>query len=113
MVEKWKEITLIEKIIIGILAILVVAIILLIVGVAKNENNRIAEGVVVDKNFSNAYTTVTYIDAGYTKIPQQVYHPATYSIKIQGKKDDETVEYWFECTAEEYQQYKIGDYYKK
>lgn len=62
---------------------------------------------------NDAYTTVIYNKVGDTQIPQNVYHPESYQLKIQGEKDEEIVVYWFECTAEEYQQYSIGDYYKK
>ncbi len=67
----------------------------------------------IDKDYSSAYTTVEYIKNDGALIPKTVYHPEKYLMQIRGKKDDEIVDYWFECTAEEYQQYKIGDYYRK
>ena len=86
---------------------------LTIIASVMNENNRMSEGTVIDKHYSNAYTTVEYTKAGDTTILQNVYHPESYKLEIQGEKDEEIVTYWFECTAEEYQQYKIGDYYRK
>lgn len=86
---------------------------LAIIASVENENNRISEGIVIDKYYSIAYTTVVYTEIGDTKIPQTVHHPESYKLEIQGEKNEEIVEYWFECTAEEYQQYKIGDYYRK
>lgn len=101
-------------IIIAVFMILVVgAIALSIKASVENENNRISEGTVIDKGYSNAYTTVVYTEVGDTKIPHNVYHPESYQLEIQGEKDEKIVTYWFECTAEEYQQYKIGDYYRK
>lgn len=102
------------EIIIAIFMIFVAGLMALaIIASVENEINRISEGVVIDKNYSNAYTTVVYTEVGDTKIPHNVYHPESYKLKIQGEKDGEIVTYWFECTAEEYQQYKIGDYYMK
>lgn len=102
------------KIIIAIVMMIVTGVIAIaIIALVENENNRISEGVVIDKHYSNAYTTVEYIKVGDTTIPQNVYHPESYKLEIQGEKDGEIVTYWFECTAEEYQQYKIGDYCRK
>lgn len=104
----------ITEIIIAIVMIIVTGVTaLVIIASVANENNRISEGIVIDKNYRNAYTTVEYTKVGDTTIPQNVYHPESYKLEIQGEKNEEIVEYWFECTAEEYQQYKIGDYYRK
>lgn len=102
------------KIIIAIVMMIVTGVIaLVIIASVENESNRINERTVIDKHYSNAYTTVNYTKVGDTTIPQNVYHPESYKLEIQGEKDGEIVTYWFECTAEEYQQYKIGDYYRK
>lgn len=74
-----------------------------------NENNRIWEGVVVDKNFSPAYSSVS---GGRNNI--SAYSSGdSYQMCISGEKNGKTVQYWFECTAQEYNTYKVGDYYKK
>lgn len=100
-----------------ILAIIMIFLIgliaLVIIASVKNENNRISEGTVIDKRHDSACTTITYINVGGGLIPQNIHHPESYNLKIQGEKNEEIVTYWFECTAEEYQQYKIGDYYRK
>ena len=68
-----------------IIAIVMIGVIALaIIASVENENNRISEGTVIDKHYSNAYTTVVYTEVGDTKIPQEVY-----------------------------QRYSIGDYYRK
>ncbi len=104
----------VREIIIAIIIIIITGLMTLtIIASVMNENNRISEGTVIDKHYSNAYTTVVYTKAGDTKIPQEVYHPESYNLEIQGEKNEEIVTYWFECTAEEYQQYSIGDHYKK
>ncbi len=74
-----------------------------------NENNRIDSGIIVDR----------YYDAGYTRYSSDkngghMYsYPATYSFTIEGEKDGETVRYTFELTEQEYNTYKIGDYYER
>lgn len=117
MAEKWNELTLIKKIIICLLAIIVTVVIAAIyygvTGTVENEKNRINEGTVIDKKYHAPFTIPSYIYINETMIPQNVYYPESYKLKIQREKSEETVEYWFECTSEEYQQYKIGDYYKK
>lgn len=101
-----------EKIMIVFSILIVVAIILVIagalIGVFKNEANRIAEGVVIDKYFDSGYTsTSSSKDSGISIY----HHPASYNLLIEGRKDGQVVQYWKEVTAEEYAKYNIGDYY--
>lgn len=104
----------VSEIVIGIIVIIFTASMALVfMTYFRNENNKISEGVVIDKNYKAPYTTTIYIEVGDTRIPQSTYHPESYSLEIQGEKNEESVTYWFECTAEEYRQYSIGDYYRK
>ena len=96
-----------------ILFICIIVIIAAFIAAIKNQSNRISEGTVIDKNYTQGYTETVYRQIGNNNIPQSVYHPESYSLEIQGVKDGETVTYWFHCTAEEYERYSIGDYYKK
>lgn len=73
----------------------------------ENADNKITEGVVVDKDYIRAYTT--YIKSGKTSIP--VFHPESFKLCISGEKDGEIVEYWFTCPEHEYEAYNVGDYY--
>ena len=75
----------------------------------SNEKNRIAEGTVIDKEYTAAY--ITYTSVNNTMIPN--YHPAIYSVCIAGEKDVEYVEYWLNCTENEYENYKIGDHFSR
>lgn len=79
------------------------------ISVIHNESNRIGEGYIVDKNYTSAYTTNTTVNG--IIIPQ--YHAEPYSLCISGEKDGEIVEYWLNCTAEEYAAYSVGDYFKR
>lgn len=83
------------------------------VWIIKNADNKITEGIVVDKTYRSAYTThrTQMVNKGVIEIPE--YHPETYQMCIEGKKNGETVKYWFSCPAEEWNAYKIGDYYKR
>lgn len=67
----------------------------------KNESNKISEGIVVDKHYS------------FKVYNGKLFLPERYELEIQGDKDGETVEYWFEVTESEYNSYEIGDYYKR
>ena len=76
-----------------------------------NESNRISEGVVVDKSYSPAYTTTHTVHKGEQVFVIPEYHAASYSIKLEGEKDGETVTYWRSVTEQEYHQMGIGDRY--
>lgn len=104
----------IDKIIGGlIIAVCLVVIVAGFFALAENESNRISEGTVVDKYYKNAYTSIICRNINDVMMPQPIYHPETYQLQIEGEKDGEMVTYWFECTADEYHQYNIGDYYGK
>ncbi len=76
----------------------------------KNENNRISEGIIVDKQISEGYTYANLSKQGGGDY--RVY-PKEYLFQIEGEKDGETVRYWTNVSAEEYDRYKVGDFYRK
>ena len=78
----------------------------------ENSRNKITDGVVIDKDYHSAYTTITYIHSDDRLIPISQYHPEKFSLTIRGSKNGETVEYWFAVSEAEYERYSIGDYYK-
>lgn len=101
-----------------IIAVIGIAVTLGIIGVfaaatISNEKNWISAGTVIDKDYNSAYTSVYYTKSGNTNIPHFIHRNESYKLKIKGEKDGKVVEYWFECTEEEYQNYNIGDYYSK
>lgn len=81
----------------------------LIFSAVTNNRNKIDEGTIVDKKYTEAYTHYSSDKNGghFYKTP------ASYSFTIEGEKDGETVRYTFDVTKEEYDRYKIGDYYKR
>lgn len=105
------------KIITAIIIVICVIAVILVIAVInfgiKNAKNAISEGTIVDKDYQSAYFYTTYINSGETMIPQTNYSPESYTFKIKGNKNGEIVECQFEVTKEEYNQYKVGDYYKK
>ena len=106
--EHWAEIF------VGILvAFIVLIFVALIVGTVTNENNRINEGTITEKSYEPAFTTTEYIKSGDITIPNNRYYPESYYFTISGDKDGKIVEYYFAVTKEEYDNYKIGDYYKR
>lgn len=78
----------------------------------ENEKNRITEGVIIDKSYSAAYTTTTYSKVGKATVPHMHYHPASYRFQLRGVKDERTVTYWLKVSKEDYQEYKVGNYYR-
>ena len=100
-------------IIISVLIVFITSLIGGIVWIVKNANKRITEGIVVDKTYQSAYTTFRTQKVANEVILISEYHAETYQMCIEGKKNSETVQYWFSCPAEEWNAYKIGDYYKR
>lgn len=77
----------------------------------NNANNRITEGVVVDKRYHAAYTTTTYTGSKNNRIAIPKHHPERYVFTIEGDKEGRTVQYTFDVTETQYEQYSIGDYF--
>ena len=80
----------------------------------ENAGNKITEGIIVDKNYNSAYSSREfYTDTKGNSYPVSSYYPESFQFKIEGNKNRETVKYVFDVTENEYNSYKIGDYYKK
>lgn len=78
-------------------AIVVIAVIMLIFGfvtmgisIKNNIEYGKKEGVVIDKKYTSAYTTM--VSCGKSLIPQ--YHPEKYRIKIQKEVEGENKSIW-------------------
>lgn len=101
-------------IIVKIAAVIVLALVLCLplYWYWANSRNKITEGVVIDKDYHSAYTTITYIHSDDMTIPVSQYYPERFVLTIRGSKNGETVDYWFEVSETEYEKYSIGDYYK-
>ena len=99
-----------------ILEILIVAITVIIIistftGIGIIIKNDIEygtkEGIVVDKNYTSAYTTIQ--NSGNITFPQ--YHPEHYSIKIQKEVEGQSKSVWINVDQITYHNINIGDYY--
>lgn len=112
MIKSKKGITAVEAIvIITIIAILAVIIYGVIVS-CLNEQNRITEGVIVDKSYTAERVITQYKIIGDTRMPYTNKEPAHYRFQLEGEKDEIKVRYWLEVSEHDYNKYKIGDYYK-
>lgn len=103
-------------IIIEITILTIIAIIGLIVNqIYVDIDYGTKQGTIIDKKYNASYTTTThstsYIGKSTISIPTTKYHPENYNIKIQKKDNGKTKECWIQITKEEYEKYKIGDYY--
>lgn len=97
-----------------ITVLIIFAVIILIgaviAGMVINEANRLSEGIIVD-NLSEGiivdkrFSPARFIDGSY--------YPSTYRFTIAGEKGDKSVRYSFSVTKDEYDRYKIGDWYKR
>lgn len=97
-----------------IMILLIFVLVFLVIGFSiyqavTNERNRIAEGVILDKQIYEGYTHANHTkeNGSFTSVP------TTYYFLIQGQKKGETVEYWTNVTATEYDSFKVGEYYRK
>lgn len=95
-------------------ALVVIAVIFLIFGfvsmiisIKNNIEYGKKEGVVIDKKYTSAYTTM--VSCGKTLIPQ--YHPEKYSIKIQKEVEGENKSIWVDIDQTTYQNIETGKYY--
>lgn len=92
-------------------AIAVIIIIFVFVAIGIKIKNDIGygkkEGVVIDKNYTSAYTTM--MSCGKSLIPQ--YHPERYSIKIQKEVEGKNKSIWININQATYQNIDIGEYY--
>lgn len=106
-----KELTITEWLgIVATIAALIILVVALVCDIS-NANNRITEGVVVDKQYHAAYITTPYTGSKDNRIAIPKHHPERYVFTIEGDKEGRTVQYTFDVTATQYEQYSIGDYF--
>ena len=97
-----------------IVCVLFIAVVVFLIGAVifgeiLNASNEIECGVIVDTNYNSGYTYFrSSKNGGYMKS-----YPDTYTFTIEGEKDGKTVRYSFEVTEQEYNSYKIGDWYER
>lgn len=99
-----------QLIIVATIAALIILAVALVCDIS-DANNRIIEGVVVDKQYHAAYTTTTYTGTSKARMAVPKYHPERYVFTIEGDKEGKTVQYTFDVTETQYEQYSIGDYF--
>lgn len=96
------------------LAIISIAVLLCILTGCESSYGE-KEGLIIDKQYNPEYTTYTYttshIGSTIIQTPIPIKHNATYNIKIQKTENEITKECWITITENEYNNYKIGDYY--
>lgn len=107
-----KGITVVEVIVIIAIIVTLAAIIYGVIVNCLNEQNRITEGIIVDKSYIAERVITDYRVIGETQIPFTHREPAHYYFQLEGEKDEEKVRYWVEVSEYDYNEYKIGNYYK-
>lgn len=88
--------------IIVVITIIIIISAFVAIGIRMKNNIEYGtrEGVVIDKNYIAAYTTI-----------QQKYHPENYSIKIQKEVDGKNKSIWINVDQTTYHNINIGEYY--
>jgi uncharacterized protein YxeA len=95
-------------VVIFLIAAFVATIGIMIYSGIQNEMNTIPAGTIVDKQYEPERIDTTTGKNGYTST---WYRRAIYRFKLRGEKDEVMVDYWTEVSAEDYFNYKIGDWY--
>jgi len=112
MIKSKKGITTVEVIVIITIIAILAAIIYGVIVSCLNEQNRITEGIIVDKSYTAESVITQYKIIGDTQIPYTDIEPAHYHFQLEGEKDEIKVRYWLEVSEHDYNYYKIGNYYK-
>lgn len=74
----------------------------------QNEMNAIPAGTIADKYYEPERIETTTDKDGHTHTS---HHRAIYRFKLRGEKNEVMVDYWTEVPAEDYFNYKTGDWY--
>jgi hypothetical protein len=76
---------------------------------------RITEGIVVDKRYMPAHTSIqltpVYINRTIRTIPRPVYHAESWTITIQATAKEKEHRRNFKVTQEIFERIKIGDFF--
>lgn len=102
MIKSKKGLTAVEIVVIIAIIAIIAAIIIPIIGSILNEQNRITEGVIIDKSYTVEKVITKYKTAESTHCYFQ----------LEGEKDEVMVRYWLEVSEQDYNSYRIGDYYR-
>lgn len=112
MIKSKKGLTAVEIVVIIAIIAIIAAIIIPIIGSILNEQNRITEGVIIDKSYTAEKVITKYKTAGDIKIPYTSKESAHCYFQLEGEKDEVMVRYWLEVSEQDYNSYRIGDYYR-
>lgn len=104
---KVKGVSWFEVVIIFLIIVIFAAAGLGIYSATANENNRVSSGIVIEKDYNAAYTTIQHIN----QIPMYLHHDEAWYFVIQGEKNEKTVEYRFEVDETTFNKYNVGDKY--
>lgn len=103
-----------EMFIIGFVIALIIGITtVLISAIASNIEYGEKEGVIIDKRYRNAYTTIMYIPTGKVLLPTTQYYPEKWEIQIKKEVDGKERNTWTSIDENTYNNLKIGDYFKE
>lgn len=99
----------IEIIVFIAFAVCILFMVALLCGAFINATNEIDAGIIVDKMYDagGAYFSADKHGGRYYDTPP------SYRFTIEGEKNGKTVKYTFEVTEDEYNAYKIGDWYER
>lgn len=74
-------------------------------------------GTIIEKEFVPEHTSYSHVPIRSGKVTrmatQRHHYNDTWRIKIQKEEDGKIKECWIEITEEEYNKFKVGDYFEK
>lgn len=81
--------------------------------IKAKEDFGIEEGIVIEKKYTEAYTSIFYTYVGRVMIPHIINHPEKFQINISKNVNGEKKTLWITVGKETYNSLEIEDYYKK
>lgn len=94
-------------IVVMVVAFLIFAFVQMGISMKNNIEYGEKEGVVIDKKYTSAYTTM--VMSGKVMVP--IHHPERYSIKIQKEVEGKNKSIWIDVDQITYKNIETGEYY--
>lgn len=104
----------IEDVLMGICILIVAFLVLRLIVVVYNEVSfGEKEGIIIDKYYREAHTSHSMMYIGKSMIPKTTHHKESWNFKIEKEIDGEKRSITVKVNEDTYNQYNIGDYFKK
>lgn len=89
--------------------VILLGIIILYIFLLTGRGYRELEGIVIDKEYKQEYTTIRCMPIGKIVTTIPIHHPATWKLRIQKEENGKTKTTWVSVEEEYYNKVQIGD----